>query len=75
MRNRKGRYWVGVSDFGQATLEHRKPDPDEYLYVVGPFWRRRVAENFVHLVRSAPVHAELTRRAGAAHGPTLKTDH
>lgn len=61
-----GKWFVGVRELGLAETVHGQPPLGEYLYVIGPFWRRKSADNCVQLIREAPDRAELARRAELA---------
>ena len=61
-----GKWFVGVRELGSAETVHGRPPLGEYLYVIGPFWRRRSADNCVLVIRNAADPAELARRAELA---------
>lgn len=61
-----GKWFVGVHALGSAEAVHGRPAEEEYLYVIGPFWRRKSADNCVLVIRNAADPAELARRAELA---------
>lgn len=61
-----GKWFVGVRELGSAETVHGRPPLGEYLYTIGPFWRRKSADNCVLLIRNAADPAELARRAKLA---------